>query len=290
VHAEAKLIASRCLRGAAALTLCAVAILGSGCGTSGHTITTTVTTKEVAHHALPAGVSSAHRSSVRLNNPAQRPDPDTVTPCNEAKVGHACEAGTTAPSDPNQYRQRNCDTNIVANSAASCAFAENVFYEYYESAQEAAHGGSVNVHSPATGKEYSVFCSLREGLIACTGEPAATGIYVSFPARAISEYTPAQATAYAASRDVGHPATVAPTSVPEEEPESEPEDESEPESNGESEGPGSLSHAEDSTFCSSHECIANFPNGNGTVVECSDGTWSHSGGLSGACSDHGGED
>lgn len=56
-----------------------------------------------------------------------------------------------------------------------------------------------------------------------------------------------------------------------------------------SEGPGSLSHAEDTQFCTSHECIANFSNGHGEVVQCRDGAWSHSGGLSGACSHHGGE-
>jgi hypothetical protein len=57
------------------------------------------------------------------------------------------------------------------------------------------------------------------------------------------------------------------------------------------EGPGSYSHAGDTQFCStgSHVCIPNFPNGNGYVVQCVDGEWSHSGGLSGACSDHGGE-
>ena len=55
------------------------------------------------------------------------------------------------------------------------------------------------------------------------------------------------------------------------------------------EGAGSYSHADDSGFCSSHQCIANFPNGNGYVVQCVDGEWSHSGGLSGACSHHGGE-
>jgi hypothetical protein len=60
-------------------------------------------------------------------------------------------------------------------------------------------------------------------------------------------------------------------------------------SGGEKEGPGSTSHAEDTQFCSTHTCIANFENGNGTVVECNDGEWSHSGGLSGACSHHGGE-
>lgn len=55
------------------------------------------------------------------------------------------------------------------------------------------------------------------------------------------------------------------------------------------EGPGSYAHAGDAAFCSNHQCISNFPNGNGYVVQCADSTWSHSGGLSGACSDHGGE-
>jgi hypothetical protein len=55
------------------------------------------------------------------------------------------------------------------------------------------------------------------------------------------------------------------------------------------EGPGSSSHATDVEFCSTHECIPNFPNGSGDIVQCVDGEWSHSGGLSGACSDHGGE-
>jgi hypothetical protein len=55
------------------------------------------------------------------------------------------------------------------------------------------------------------------------------------------------------------------------------------------EGPGSTSHATDAQFCTTHTCIPNFPNGNGTIVQCVDSEWSHSGGLSGACSDHGGE-
>jgi hypothetical protein len=42
-------------------------------------------------------------------------------------------------------------------------------------------------------------------------------------------------------------------------------------------------------FCLTHGCIANFSNGRGYIVQCSDGEWSHSGGLSGACSYHGGE-
>ena len=89
-----------------------------------------------------------------------------------------------------------------------------------------------------------------------------------------------------------------PSPAPEAEEESEeetsplaekPEDEPGDACSGEVEGPGSECHAEDEKFCEENSCIPNFSNGNGTVVECVDGEYSHSGGISGACSDHGGE-
>jgi len=42
-------------------------------------------------------------------------------------------------------------------------------------------------------------------------------------------------------------------------------------------------------FCATHRCIDNFDEGRGSIVQCADGMWSHSGGLRGACSYHGGE-
>lgn len=68
-----------------------------------------------------------------------------------------------------------------------------------------------------------------------------------------------------------------------------PPEESEEEAGGEGDEVGSSSHATDAEFCREHECIGEFETEPGTVVECSDGTYSHSGGISGACSDHGGE-
>jgi uncharacterized protein YdeI (BOF family) len=41
--------------------------------------------------------------------------------------------------------------------------------------------------------------------------------------------------------------------------------------------------------CNEHTCIGSFETESGTIVECSDGTYSHAGGISGACSHHGGE-
>ena len=55
------------------------------------------------------------------------------------------------------------------------------------------------------------------------------------------------------------------------------------------EGVGSLSHATDAEFCGMNTCIGNFTGEGGTIIQCVDGTYSHAGGISGACSRHGGE-
>jgi hypothetical protein len=49
---------------------------------------------------------------------------------------------------------------------------------------------------------------------------------------------------------------------------------------------GSRSHAGDQKFCEEHQCIGSFESEPGTVAECNDGTFSHSGGIQGACSHH----
>ncbi len=44
-----------------------------------------------------------------------------------------------------------------------------------------------------------------------------------------------------------------------------------------------------SGVCSYFNCIDNFYNGHGYMIECSDGTYSMSGGIQGRCSHHGGD-
>lgn len=51
---------------------------------------------------------------------------------------------------------------------------------------------------------------------------------------------------------------------------------------------GSFITAPPSTFCNYFNCIANFWNGVGYVMQCGDLTFSKSGGRSGSCSQHGG--
>lgn len=54
--------------------------------------------------------------------------------------------------------------------------------------------------------------------------------------------------------------------------------------------PGTLIYDPPTDFCSYFNCIASFwQSTNGYVDECQDGTYSHSGGVRGACSHHGGE-
>jgi hypothetical protein len=53
---------------------------------------------------------------------------------------------------------------------------------------------------------------------------------------------------------------------------------------------GSLIYSPPSSFCYYFPCIASFwKSTNGYVDQCMDGTFSHSGGVQGACSHHGGE-
>jgi hypothetical protein len=63
---------------------------------------------------------------------------------------------------------------------------------------------------------------------------------------------------------------------------------SEGSSSGSGDEMGSYSHATDESFCKEHECIGEFTTESGRIAECRDGTFSHSGGISGACSSHGG--
>jgi hypothetical protein len=44
----------------------------------------------------------------------------------------------------------------------------------------------------------------------------------------------------------------------------------------------------DAAFCQTHDCIGDFDNEPGSVVQCADGSYSHAGGIQGACSHHGG--
>ena len=144
-----------------------------------------------------------------------------------------------------------CRGHVQVGPSTSCAFGNNVFYKYFESQPERAF----SVYSPTTGVVYDVSCT-GGSTILCTGGQGAS---VRFPMSAVEIYTDGAAAAYASSHDLG----------PDE--------------------PTAATPAAEAPFCSTHDCIDNFDNGTGYIVQCVDGEWSHSGGRPGACSYHGGE-
>jgi hypothetical protein len=162
-------------------------------------------------------------------------------------------ATVSAPATVSQAPPNPCP-NITLTAHTSCPFAKNVITAYL-----AAPSTSIQAYSPITGRTYTMQCAEASGTVSCVGSND-NGVAFQGPPPASNSTSAAPA-----------PATPAPAAAPT------------------IETAGSPDHATDAQFCSAHSCIANFPNGNGTIVQCSDGEWSHSGGLSGACSSHGGE-
>jgi hypothetical protein len=179
-------------------------------------------------------------------------------------------AAAVAPATPISAFKR-CDTNITAKKhTTTCAFAENVFYEYWR----AGGAQSIRAYSPATAKSYRLSCEHARSGVTCS---AGDGAIAKFSIASVDQYTSAQARAFADSHDVG--ATPTPTSTP---PTATPQ----PAAPAPVDPPVATDISPD--FCANHNCIPNYPNGNGSTVQCSDGSYSHSGGVQGACSHHGG--
>jgi hypothetical protein len=107
----------------------------------------------------------------------------------------AVDAGADETSAPSQATTA-CDTNIRVGASASCTFAQNVFYSYYESGQESPF----EAYSPTTGDSYTVTCSSEDGTVSCS---TPTGAYIEFSQASIDSYDERQAESYAASHDVG---------------------------------------------------------------------------------------
>jgi hypothetical protein len=146
---------------------------------------------------------------------------------------------------------RSCGEEVQANAHASCAFAESVASAYRAKAGTNNEPPSeVAAYSPTTKHSYNLSCAASEQ--SSLVECKTGNARVMFPQSTGSSHPGQEATS------------------------------------GEDEV-GSTSHATDAKFCEEHTCIGSFETEGGTVVECEDGSYSHAGGISGACSSHGGE-
>jgi hypothetical protein len=108
--------------------------------------------------------------------------------------------GSTVPVAPSSTASFTaCDQNISAkNGTTSCAFAENVFWEYWYFTTS-GQGTRFTAYSPSTHMVYEVNCGGTSPVV-CTTD---TGAEIHFPVSAIDAYTQSQADAYAASKDLG---------------------------------------------------------------------------------------
>lgn len=178
--------------------------------------------------------------------------------------------GTTTSAEPASTSAEPaytaCDQNIsVRANTTTCSFGENVFYEYWRSGEAT----TIRAYSPDTHASYSLTCTPGEGAVVCT---TATNAVVRFSQAAVDAYTQSQADAYANAADLG------------------PQEPASGVSGDSGQGAsGASSDSDTGGFCTTHECIPSFYQGHGSIVQCNDGQWSHSGGLAGACSYHGGE-
>lgn len=175
-------------------------------------------------------------------------------------------ATTTMPAEePLAAGYQRCDANITAKKATTtCGFATNAFHAYWTSER----ASRIRVFSPATQRMFSAECSIAGDEVECTTSDDGAA---RFSKAAVDDYSQTQADSYAADHDVGPEAASSGGGTP----------------TPRLADPPPPTSSTDS-FCDTHDCIPNYDNGNGSTVQCSDGTYSQSGGIRGACSHHGG--
>ncbi len=173
-----------------------------------------------------------------------------------AQAGTESEAaggGAASPAEHVAARASHHPMRGCGGGILANAHASCVFARNVSAAFGQSGSDAVEAYSPATGRHYTLVCLPidDETRVQCTTGEAG----ITFPA----EQSAARASEPAQAAGGGEDAL------------------------------GSSSHATDEQFCEEHECIGDFEGEDGTVVECADGSYSHAGGISGACSDHGGE-
>ena len=220
-----------------------------------------------------SGCSAAAQNQGASTSPAEHAPVTTST----AEPAHPKpeEAPAVNRTEPSESSVSNgCANHIRAGVHTSCLFAENVrtaFFSLKESSGIAP--AKVGAYSPVTNQHYTLACVL---LAEKTTVECMTGnAVVSFP---LNEPAPQQEKSEGTSTESSGESSGGESSG----------ESSSGESSGEQDEVGSSSHATDSQFCSEHKCIGEFTTEPGKIAECRDGTFSHSGGISGACSDHGG--
>lgn len=172
-----------------------LSLTGAACGSSDGTSKALAQEQQLQQARSDAARAQRQDDRIKqLEQQARQPGGLNKSQGAQAPAPSSTQSGGTSSSSVNFS---SCDANIAAAGGASCAFAENTFYEYYVHQGE----GSFSVYSPTTGTTYTVSCGPNGANIVCTnGKGAAT----RFSQNAVSAYSQTQADRYAATHNVGH--------------------------------------------------------------------------------------
>ena len=195
--------------------------------------------------------------TVTVERPADPPSTST-NPFKKVPKKHHAD-----PQEQAAAAYAHCDSNIEVKAATTtCPFAENTFWHYWTSDE----ASDLQVWSPAGYSTFYVSCTADYSRVTCTTTDDGAA---RFPLAAVDNYSQEQADAYGATHDLGPDPYESPPEQPAPEPDSAPSPQPlyTPPSGGN---------------------IPNYDNGRGYRVQCADGMYSHSGGIQGACSGHGG--
>ncbi len=196
---------------------------------------------------------------------------------------------TSVPRTTSCHESGTGGATVAVGKDTSCPFAGEVFKAYAgvvgREEPEAGQRQAIEAWSPVTHKQYAMRCLVTQDgeggdrLVICRG---GQGAVVTFPAISVT-----RAQAQPAPEEPEEAASVEAEAAGTEGEGASEEENSEGGEEGADEV-GSPSHAGDQQFCAEHVCIGKFTEEDGNVAECEDGTFSHAGGIQGACSDHGG--
>jgi hypothetical protein len=219
----------------------------------------------------PRRATPAHRHARRRTAPRR-----AATPTRRA-----------APVTPHTM----CDPNIrIRTATTTCPFAENTFFAFWAHEMEPAL--PLIAYSPAAHRSFALDCTTAADPIVCVDSTAAE---VTFSHAAVDAYELPQAQRFAAVHHIAAdllpwngddgPDAVPTPDDPAPSTQVAPDEGSTPQDEGSQ--PRALVPDTSSTPPGGE--IPNYDEGNGYRVQCTDGTYSHSGGIQGACSHHGGE-
>jgi hypothetical protein len=152
------------------------------------------------------GAQQTKTVTVAATTPAANTGTETAT--SDGKQGtESGNDGTTAPRPKTSLSA--CDANVSIKAATTtCAFAENVFYEYWRSL-EYGEVTEIEAFSPALGRFLAIDCDHGDA-VSCRTH---AGALVRFPQTAVEAYTIENAAKYSRSHKVSdepHPANPAP--------------------------------------------------------------------------------